>query len=73
MLTAAIAGATAEERLKGFPSRINYKPKEQEQDFGRTETQKYSAKNVARWATTDEIAALADMQIDLHCQKRKNR
>jgi len=30
-LTAAIAGATAEEKLKGSPSRINYKPKKQEQ------------------------------------------
>jgi len=44
-LTAAIAGATAEEKLKGSPSRINYKSKN---NFDRTETLEYSVKNLAR-------------------------
>jgi len=53
-----------------MPQLFNGKPSDHKY---RTETPEYSAKNVARWATTDEIAVLADMQIDLRCQKQKNQ
>jgi len=76
-LAAAILGAIAEEKLKGPSSRTNYNNKNKDQEIrinrGKGDTQQCNAKNAERWVISDEIAALADMQIDLLCRKQKNR